>query len=497
MKRKDFFKLFGFAATGLALPTITANASEKESRLPLSLKTVTVTGKVHAGGKGIAGVAVTDGNSIVLTDKNGNYTLAAAAGAEFVYISLPAGYAFPAEKQIAKFYQPIATQTQRFAADFTLEKLTTDDTQHYFVVWADTQMISEKDAELLKAQTVPDLKELVASYPANSLFHGIGCGDLVWDKFELFKGYKEAVDATGVTFFNVIGNHDMDIKTARTDEWSAETFKKEFGPTYYSFNRGKIHYVVLDDVFFIGTAKKYIGYITENQLSWLEQDLKNVPKGSTVVVSLHIPTDTGAARRYKKEAELGSNVSNREQLYKILAGYKVHFMSGHTHFNDVWEKGDMMEHNHGTVCGAWWTGPVCGDGTPNGYGVYEVNGDELKWYYKSTGFSRDHQLTVFEPGKVKEYPDEVLANVWNWDAKWKVEWFEDGVAKGAMQQRVALDPVAVELYSGPELPKKHKFVEPTLADHMFFAKPSADAKEVEVKVTDRFGKVYRAKKKLR
>ncbi len=497
MKRKDFFKLFGFAATGLALPTITANASEKESRSPLSLKTVTVTGKVHAGGKGIAGVAVTDGNSIVLSDKNGNYTLAAAAGAEFVYISLPAGYAFPAEKQIAKFYQPIATQTQQFVADFTLEKLTTDDTQHYFVVWADTQMISEKDVELLKAQTVPDLKELVASYPANSLFHGIGCGDLVWDKFELFKGYKEAVDATGVTFFNVIGNHDMDIKTARTDEWSAETFKKEFGPTYYSFNRGKIHYVVLDDVFFIGSAKKYIGYITENQLSWLEQDLKNVPKGSTVVVSLHIPTDTGAARRYKKEAELGSNVSNREQLYKILAGYKVHFMSGHTHFNDVWEKGDMMEHNHGTVCGAWWTGPVCGDGTPNGYGVYEVNGDELKWYYKSTGFSRDHQLTVFEPGKVKEYPDEVLANVWNWDAKWKVEWFEDGVAKGAMQQQVALDPVAVELYSGPELPKKHKFVEPTLADHMFFAKPSADAKEVEVKVTDRFGKVYRAKKKLR
>ncbi|TWI85529.1 3',5'-cyclic AMP phosphodiesterase CpdA [Lacibacter cauensis] len=496
MKRKDFFKLFGFAATGLALPPLATKAAVNEQSLQQPVKPVTVTGKVIANGKGIAGVAVTDGTSIVLTDKNGNYTLEAAAGAEFVYISLPAGYAFPNEKKMATFYKTIDTKTENFVADFTLEKLTVDDSKHCFVVWADTQMISEKDVELLKTQSVPDLQQLVESYPTGTLFHGIGCGDLVWDKFELFKGYKEAIAATGVTFFNVIGNHDMDIKTARTDEWSAETFKKEFGPTYYSFNRGKIHYVVLDDVFFIGTAKKYIGYITENQLSWLEQDLKNVSKGSTVVVSLHIPTDTGAARRYKKEAELGSNVSNREQLYKILADYKVHFMSGHTHFNDVWEKENMMEHNHGTVCGAWWTGPVCGDGTPSGYGVYEVDGNELTWYYKSTGLPKEHQVTVFEKGRSKDYPDEIIANVWNWDSKWKVEWFEDGAAKGAMEQRVAFDPLAVELYSGPELPKKHKFVEPTLADHIFFAKPSAGAKEIEVKVTDRFGKVYSVKKKL-
>ncbi len=496
MKRKDFFKLFGFAATGLALPPLTTEAAVNEKGLQPPLKPVTVTGKVNANGKGIAGVAVTDGTAIVLTDKNGNYTLEAKADATFVYLSLPAGYAFPQEKKIANFYKRIVTQKQNFVADFTLEKLNVDDSKHCFVVWADTQMISDKDVELLKAQSVPDLQQLVASYPKEMLFHGIGCGDLVWDKFELFKGYKEAIEATGVTFFNVIGNHDMDIKTARTDEWSAETFQKEFGPTYYSFNRGAIHYVVLDDVFFIGTAKKYIGYITENQLAWLEQDLKNVKQGSTVVVSLHIPTDTGAAKRSKKEAELGSNVANREQLYKILKPYKVHFMSGHTHFNDTWEKANMMEHNHGTVCGAWWTGPVCGDGTPSGYGVYEVDGNELKWYYKSTGFPKEHQLSVFEKGRSKDYPDEIIANVWNWDSKWKVEWFEDGAAKGAMEQRVALDPLAVELYAGPELPKKHKFVEPTLADHLFFAKPSAAAKEIEVRVTDRFDKVYSKKIKL-
>jgi hypothetical protein len=495
MERKDFLKLFGIAGTGLALPTINTEAQTRSHNVSGNRKIVKVSGKVHEKNRGIARVAVTDGIAVVVTDANGSYSFESAAEAEFVYISLPAGYAFPNEKKIARFYERINKDRESFKADFSLEKLSIDDNQHYFVVWADTQMFSQKDVELLKQQSVPDLQQLVASYPKTSLFHGIGCGDLIWDKFELFAGYREAIEATGVTFFNVIGNHDMDLD-ARTDELSSRTFKQQFGPTYYSFNRGKIHYVVLDDVFFIGTAKKYIGYITENQLQWLEQDLKQVPGGSTVVVSLHIPTNTGAARRAKKEAELGSVVSNREQLYKILARYKVHFMSGHTHFNDVWEKDNMMEHNHGTVCGAWWTGPVCGDGTPSGYGVYEVNGGELTWYYKSTGLPKTHQLSIFDKGRSKEYPDEIVANVWNWDPKWKVEWLEDGVAKGAMDQRVALDPLAVELYAGPELPKKHKFVEPTLADHLFFAKPSPAAKEIEVRVTDRFGQVYSEKIKI-
>lgn len=486
MKRKEFLKYFGLAGTAFSLSPLAAHSLTTDQ---VSAGYTRVKGKVHSNGKGIAGVAVTDGTVITLTDKDGNYVFDALPESEFIYISTPSGYAFPTENGIARFYQRLNT-ADHFTADFSLEKLDVNDDHHYFVVWADTQMISKADVELLKSQSVPDLVNLVKSYPSKSLFHGIGCGDLVWDKFELFQDYKEAIAATGITFFNVIGNHDMDID-ARTDEMSSKTFKQQFGPTYYSFNRGAIHYVVLDDVFFIGTGKQYIGYITENQLRWLEQDLKNVKPGSTVVVSLHIPTNTGAARRNQKEAELGSIVANRKQLYKILSAFKVHFMSGHTHFNDVWEEGNMMEHNHGTVCGAWWTGPVCGDGTPNGYGVYEVKGSEVNWYYKSTGKPKNYQVNLFKKGALKEYPDEIVVNVWNYDSRWKVEWLEDGVEKGLMEQRVAFDPLAVELYAGPELPKKHKFVEPTLADHLFFAKPSPGAKKIEVRVTDRFGNIYK------
>jgi hypothetical protein len=442
-------------------------------------------GRVHSSGAGIAGVAVTDGYSITKTDRNGNYVLEAHADAEFVYITQPSGYAFNQVDGIPKFYTTIENKAGVVKNDFNLQRLSIDDNKHQFVVWADTQIISKSDAEQLKTTAAPDLKALVASYGSNALFHGIGCGDLVWDKFDLFPDYREAIKISGVTFFNVLGNHDMDLD-ARTDEFSGKTFKQQFGPTYYSFNRGQIHYVVLDDVFFIGTSKKYIGYITEDQLRWLEQDLALVKPGTTVVVSLHIPTNTGAARRTQKAEEFGGTVANRKQLYKLLAPFKVHFMSGHTHFNESWEEANMMEHNHGTVCGAWWTGPICGDGTPNGYGVYEVEGSDIRWYYKSTGFDKNHQMKLYRDKKT----GELIANVWNWDSQWKVEWWEDDTAKGHMVQRVGLDPLAVELYTGEALPKKHKWIEPTLADHLFYAIPSTAAKKIKVQATDRFGNTY-------
>ncbi|WDF56674.1 calcineurin-like phosphoesterase C-terminal domain-containing protein [Mucilaginibacter sp. KACC 22063] len=490
--RRDFLKGLGIAGAAIAIPEtlvqaapVSATNNDKRDLTNLTLK-----GRVHSNGAGIAGVAVTDGINITRTNKSGRYTLLSNKTAEFVYISLPSGYTFPQQKGLVQFYKRIDTSQNVFTADFALEKLNTDDKKHIFVVWADPQIISKKDAEVLVNQAAPDLRDLAKSYPAGTLIHAVGCGDLVWDHFELLEDYKQAVEISSVPFFNLIGNHDMDLN-ARTDDYSAETFKTNFGPTYYSYNRGDVHYVVLDDVFFIGTAKKYIGYITENQLQWLEQDLATVKPGTTVIVSLHIPTNTGSQRRNKLvEEEIGGVVSNREQLYKILAPYKVHIMSGHTHMNEKWERDNMMEHVHGTVCGAWWTGPVCTDGTPEGYAVYEINGGDVNWYYKSTGKPKDYQLKVYEKGRYKAEPGAVVANVWNWDPKWKIEWFEDGQPKGEMERKVAFDPLAVELYEGPQLPKKHKFVDPTLTDHLFFATPSANAKKVKVVATDRFGKAY-------
>jgi len=307
----------------------------------------------------------------------------------------------------------------------------------------------------------------------------------------LFPDYKAAVAKTGVPFFQVIGNHDMDLG-ARSDEGSDKTYCEQFGPTYYSFNRGKLHYVILDNVFNIRPSRGYMGYIPENQLAWLEKDLALVPEGRTVMVSLHIPTKTGAARRAgQREEAPASHTSNRDILYKMLKPFNAHILSAHTHVSENWVEGNLMEHNTGTVCGAWWSGPVCGDGCPPGFEVYQVEGDKLSWSYIPTGGKKETQMRLYAPGKSEDKPQSVVANVWNWDPAWKVEWWKDGQAMGIMEQFTGKDPWANELYLGPQLPSKHKWVEPSLTDHLFAAYIGKDgAKEVVVKVTDRFGEVF-------
>lgn len=486
MERRGFLKNIGLfsAAAGLPAGSLLAAGNNSSNQLK---------GRVHANGKGLASVVVSDGYNVVLTDSNGNYSMRAHDSAEFVFVSVPAGYEAENDNGLTRFYQKVDKNSNNQQADFALKQLALDDYKHAFILWADPQIRSKDDARQLLSISAPDTVAAIKTL-GNVPVHGIGCGDLVWDKPELFVEYNKAVALTGIPFFQAIGNHDMDITTARTDDQSQEKFKSLYGPTYYSFNRGKLHYVVLDDVFFIGQAKRYLGYITENQLQWLEKDLQHVPEDHLLIVVLHIPTNTGDARRRQlKEEEMGGVVSNREHLYNILRPYHVHILSGHTHWHENWEKDNIMEHNHGTVCGAWWTGPVCGDGTPNGYSVYEADGTELSWYYKSTEKPADHQLRLYGRGAVTDKPDAVVANIWNWDSKWKLEWLEDGVSKGTMQPYMGYDPLAYELYEGPEKPKKHPFAEPILTDHLFIAEPSAAAREIVVKATDRFGKTYTEK----
>ncbi len=417
MQRRSFIKNAGLlsAVFGISAPAVFAGDTPGTDDYSFRK----VSGKISCGTKGVADVTVSDGFSVVRTDAKGNYTLEAHYDARFIFFSLPAGYEIPNERGIARFYRPLAAKVRQQQADFLLVQSAMDDTKHTFVVWADTQIKTEEDAHKLLTVSAPDAQEHIKTLTNGPVF-GIGCGDLVWDNFGLFKEYKEAVAMTGIPFWQVIGNHDMDYD-ARTDDASQESFEAQFGPSYYSFNKGKVHYVLLDDVFFIGAGHRYIGYLTETQLKWLEKDLRYVPKGSTVVVALHILTNTGDKRRHKKkEEEMGGVLTNRKALYELLKPYKVQIVSGHTHWNEVWEKDNITEHNLGTVCGAWWSGPICGDGTPNGFGVFEVDGDEISWYYKSTGHEKQHQLRLYKPGADKDNALAFIANVWNYDKRWHV-----------------------------------------------------------------------------
>ena len=178
------------------------------------------------------------------------------------------------------------------------------------------------------------------------------------------------------------------------------------------------------------------------------------------------------------------------RLHALLAGYNTHIISGHMHYNlNICFSDRLMEHNTAAVCGTWWCTDVCLDGTPVGYGIYKADGDELTWTYKSSGKPVSHQARVYMPGSSDEYPEALIANVWNWDPAWKVEWLEDGKVMGEMERFTGYDPYASALCKDRSI-IKYDWIGPTVTEHLFKAVPSRPDARLNVRVTDRFGNVY-------
>lgn len=459
---------------------------------------VLLKGKVtDNNGRPLAQVAVTDGTNIVYTNTAGQYRLESTREAMFVYLTIPAGYEIPTVDNMAAFYREIKPVKGVFTANFILQKLKQSDGRHYALVWADPQINNIEEAGQLHATAVPDTREHAAVLSQTAPVHGIAAGDLSWDAPPIIPEYWKAIKAAGIPFFQVLGNHDMDINV-RSDELSDSTFRKSMGPTWYSFNRGKAHYIVLDNVFYYSDGYNYMGYITEKQFKWLEQDLRRVKPGSLVFVSMHISAYTNEKARTKAAADHPGDVTvNRRFLYNLLKPYKAHFLTGHTHYNENIIHDNIYEHIHAAVCGTWWISPLCGDGTPRGYGVYEINGDSVSWYYKTIGKDKNYQMRVYNKGSYQKTPNDIAVNVWNYDEAWKVEWYEDGVLKGAMRRETEYDAAVTELLTGPNRPAKYPWAKPLLTDHLFFATPSAQAKTGRIVVTDRFGKKYEEQLELK
>ncbi len=467
MQRRHFLQHLAFLTSGFVLTNCTPARQ-------LVITGKSLRGAVLSNGKGVKNVVVSDGYTVVQTDKKGRYAFEPHADAVALFISTPNGYAFKNEANIARHYRLLQDVNVSKDINFDLVPLGQDDDDHQFIVWADPQVANAKDVEKMMTTAVPDVKNIVAAAAPGTLMHGITVGDIVWDKLELFADYDKAVAQMDMPFFQCLGNHDMDYRKGG-DETSDDTFTKTYGPTTYSFNRGQVHYVVMDNVRYLGKEREYDGWFQQHHLDWLKKDLSFVPMDNLIVFCCHIPVHAGT--------------KNKEALYEVLAGRDVHIMSGHTHYHENNINGRIYEHNHGTVCGAWWTGPICGDGTPSGYGVYSVKGKNLSWHYQATGKPADYQMKLYAVANA-EAQHQVTANIWNWDKEWKTEYFVDGVSKGALTQMEGFDPLAYSTLLGPDLPKPRGFAEPKKTDHLFTANVPSSTKEVKVVATDRFGKKY-------
>jgi hypothetical protein len=376
---------------------------------------------------------------------------------------------------------PIGSAAEQ-RADFALEPLAVDDTSHEVVVLADPQTLDLDDMAAFHATTVPAVTAALSGRHA----FGMSIGDIMYDDLELFPEYERAVRRMGVPFGQVVGNHDLD-QSAETDEASTRTFRRHFGPAWYSFNRGRVHYAVLDDVFWHGSG--YIGYLSVEQLTWLKQDLALVEPGSPVVVFTHIPLSTTTPERNPGGAPVvATRVTNAAALWRLLEPFDAHVLTGHTHENEhIWQGARAHEHNIGTACGAWWTGPICDDGTPGGFAVYSVDGETISWRFQASGRPEGDRATVYAEGSDPAAPNEIIANVWDWDPTWQVSWYEGGDRRGEMVRRDGLDPHSILLHAGPDLPAKHRWVEPIVTGHLFRASVAPGHGPLTVEVADRFG----------
>ena len=492
--RRSFLKRAGLAGGALGVAAVAPGCT---SPAAVAHAAITVSGQVISEGEGIADVSVTDGLTVVQTDADGTFTLPADARQPFVYLSVPAGYAIPQhETGTARFFEPLGDAPEQDVT-FELEPLSYDESRHAFVVLADPQTEDAYEMERFHEETVPAVQDTVRALGNTPVF-GVGNGDLMFDDLSLFPDYERAVNRMGVPFLQVVGNHDLNFDSP-AHRGSYATFRDYFGPGYYSFDRGAVHYVVLNNSYWPGMdgygrdTDSYFGHVPDRQLRWLANDLATVDANQPVVVFAHIPMLSTLYDRQGDDRPMPQNMTlNRHALYRMLEPFaEVHFISGHVHENEHRFFDGMHEHIVGTACGAWWTGPISRDGTPNGYAVYEVDDTTIQWRYKASEHDADHQMRVYAPGANPDRPDQVIANIWDADDAWEIQWYEDGEPRGGMEQYVGTDPQSEELHRGDDKPERRTWVEPIPTAHMFAATPSATASEVTVEATDRFGRTHR------
>lgn len=439
-----------------------------------------VTGSVTCGDERLAGVIVTDGKNFTQTKNNGKFSFNIDDDADFVYVVTPTGYTADYTSGSPVFYLP-AQESRTFGFNLVKTSVSEDYT---IIAIADPQTQSMKHFNKFRGKPMADLVSQASISCEKGLTVGIVLGDICWDSMEILPEFKKEITRTGIPFYPVIGNHDHQ-KDLQGDHNTSSAYRSEFGPENYAFFIGPDLVIVLDNVIY-DTQKQYSEGFTDAQIDWVKGLLDLVPATSRIYVAQHCPLFRWFNQNHY--------TINGEKLLGLFADRDVTFLSGHTHINNNFIFSEnAREFNIAAICGSWWATDHCNDGTPGGYKVFEMQDGNLTWHYKAIGHDKYFQCEIFAPGQSMLHPNCIMANVWDYDPQWSVEWYQDGKYMGQMSQVTELSPYYINeisnVYKG-NIGKIPGYKMPRPNTHYFIAEPDQYAGNVTVVVKDRFGKEW-------
>lgn len=500
----------------------------------------TVYGIVSSAGVGVENVVVSDGAEVTVTNEKGIYQLKSAKKWGYVFISVPSGYEVPSVGVLPQFHRALKNSADVVErADFKLEKVDGQDSYKIFML-GDMHLANRTGDLGQFAQFTSDLTDYMTRHKGEKMY-ALTLGDMTWDLYwysnsYYFPQYLNTVNSQikNLQIFHTMGNHDNDFQT-RSDYDAAVKYVDQICPTYYSFNIGKVHYVVMDDIdcssYDGSTSRNYVKSLSAEQLDWLAKDLSHVAKTTPVVVAMHAqvfyPTTSGF--------KIDHDQVNTLRLFDILDGYTVRFVTGHTHklFNvtpdaPIVDGHNFREYNSGSVCASWWWSGnltpgihIGTDGTPGGYGIWDVTGTDFQCLYKSTGWPEEYQFRSYDLNNVhfsmadvplmpsdisasvknaymqyvNAYPqnndNEVLINIWNWNSDWTLSVVDENRKTLPYTEVWAYDPLhiaalSVKRFNNAGLKSTPSFITDKFT-HFFKVKADDADTDLVITVKDEFG----------
>ncbi|WP_295939568.1 calcineurin-like phosphoesterase C-terminal domain-containing protein [uncultured Alistipes sp.] len=524
--------------------TATVIVTQDGTRVIPDKEGATIKGEITCESIPLAGVVVSDGFEVTTTDEDGLYWLASQKKSGSVFISIPGGYMVENNASIPQFWQN-TTEPANVVEEHSFRLRREPNKEHILLATTDTHMANRQnynpvynDTDQYRNDFRADINAFVAANSGKAVY-AICLGDLTWDIYWYDKGtmytlenYREEISNFPVSYFQVIGNHDYDMNF--TDDFQAAgAYRRIIGPTYYSFNLGDVHYVVLDNMYYINSNdRNHDTYVDAEQLAWLKKDLSYVDKQKPVFVCMHCPAyDISSVS--DGVPNVITNFTNSQHTKDLGDCFKdfanVHYLNGHTHINRAVANEDMpagynniFEHNMAAVCATWWwTGyisrnSICKDGTEGGYMVFTNNGGDVSWRWKGMKVAADKQFRTYDMNTVKTYfttdpsalayrqkyplrtnyssvkANTVYINVWNWDSGWHISVKESG-QELAVKQLKAEDPLHTLSYDIPRTAANGSLTSSFRTystSHMFSVEAVSDSSTLEIEVTDRFGVRY-------